>query len=143
MSLLVCLLLAAVCVVGEALLFRGILDLRRDLAITPQRLIAVGCLCVFGFGMMLLEYRIGAGLYRLGRRLEIALRVEFLSKIPRLHDRYFQSRPTSDMAERGHSLHRARLVPSSAGQFVRVAATIIRRLRRSLGLNRLRHSTLS
>ncbi|MEZ4339824.1 MAG: hypothetical protein R3B82_24650 [Sandaracinaceae bacterium] len=43
-----------------------------------------------------------------GRHLEARLRVAFLEKIPRLGDRYFQSRPISDMAERGHSLHRAR-----------------------------------
>ena len=123
-SLLFCLALAATCVVAEALLLRSILDLRRDLAITPQRLAAIGGICLFGLGLMLLEYGIGSGLYRLGRRLENSLRVEFLSKIPRLHDRYFQSRPTSDMAERGHSLHRVRHVPYSGGQFLRASLTI-------------------
>lgn len=123
--LVACMLLVAVGSVGEAILFRGILDLRRDLAIVEQRLLAIGGIALFGLALMLLEYRIGTGLYRLGRHLEIALRVEFLSKIPRLHDRYFQSRPTSDMAERGHSLHRVRMVPRSAGQFLRATATIV------------------
>ncbi len=123
-SLILCLAVGSMCVVAEALLMRSILDLRRDLAVTHQRLIAIGGICLFGLGLMLLEYGLGLGLYRLGRRLEIALRIEFLSKIPRLHDRYFQSRPTSDMAERGHALHQVRLVPHSAGQFLRAGLTI-------------------
>ena len=123
-TLFICLAVGAICLVAEALLLRSVLDLRRDLAITPQRLLAIGGICLFGVGLMLLEYGIGMGLYRLGRRLEIALRIEFLSKIPRLHDRYFQSRPTSDMAERGHALHQVRFVPQSAGQFLRASLTI-------------------
>ena len=52
--------------------------------------------------MLALELALAPGVLGLGRRLELRLRVAFLSKIPRLGDRYFQSRPTSDMAERGH-----------------------------------------
>ena len=37
----------------------------------------------------------------------------YLRKIPRLPDRYFQSRPVSDMAERAHLLHRLRALPSA------------------------------
>ncbi len=125
LSLIVCLGLASICTVLEALLLRGILDLGRDLALVPQRLEAIACFVALGAGVLLLEYRIGSGLYRLGRRLETSLRVAFLSKIPRLHDRYFQSRPTSDMAERGHALQRVRLVPQCAGQFLRAAATLL------------------
>jgi ABC-type bacteriocin/lantibiotic exporter with double-glycine peptidase domain len=123
-TLFICMAVGATSVIAEALLLRSILDLRRDLAITPQRMIAIGGICLFGFGLLLLEYGSVMGLYRLGRRLELALRIEFLSKIPRLHDRYFQSRPTSDMAERGHSLHQVRLLPHSAGQFLRAGLTI-------------------
>jgi ATP-binding cassette subfamily B protein len=48
------------------------------------------------------------------------LRLAFLEKIPRLNDRYFQSRPTSDMAERSHSLHQVRLLPDLGGQLLRL-----------------------
>src|SRR4030095_13772097 len=65
------------------------------------------------------------GLWRLGRHLEARLRLAFLAKIPRLGDRYFQSRPTSDMAERSHSLHRLRLLPELGGQGVHVAAELV------------------
>ncbi|MGI9073305.1 MAG: ATP-binding cassette domain-containing protein [Bryobacteraceae bacterium] len=43
----------------------------------------------------------------------------FLAKIPKLSDRYFQSRLTSDMAERGHTTHRLRHLPELGRQLVR------------------------
>jgi ABC-type transport system involved in cytochrome bd biosynthesis fused ATPase/permease subunit len=51
---------------------------------------------------------------RLGRHTEIRLRMALLRKMPRLADRYFQSRPISDRAERGHGIHITRLLPSLA-----------------------------
>jgi ATP-binding cassette subfamily B protein len=63
---------------------------------------------------------IASGLLRLGRRLEARLRLVFVEKIPRLNDRYFQSRPTSDMAERSHSMHQLRLLPDLGGQLLRL-----------------------
>ena len=53
------------------------------------------------------------------RRLENRLRVRFLAKIPRLTDRYFQSRPISDMAERSHNVHQLRQGPELAATFLR------------------------
>ena len=73
---------------------------------------------------LLIELGVAEELARLGRRLELGLRVRFLEAIPRLHDRYFQSRPTSDMAERVHSLHQVRLFPRLAGQFLRAAIAL-------------------
>jgi ATP-binding cassette subfamily B protein len=70
---------------------------------------------------MLVELGVAGDLVRLGRHLEGRLRLAFLAKVPRLHDRYFQSRPISDMAERSHSVHQLRLLPRLAGQFFRAA----------------------
>jgi ATP-binding cassette subfamily B protein len=47
------------------------------------------------------------------------LRVAFQEKIPRLSDRYFHSRLTSDMAERNHSLHNLRWLPTLGGDILR------------------------
>ncbi len=113
------LLLATGGVVLEALLFRGLLDIARDLALTSQRLTALGVLLVFSTALLLLEIPIAASALRMGRKLESRLRVAFLEKIPRLGDRYFHSRLTSDMAERSHSVHRIRLLPDLAGQLLR------------------------
>src|SRR4030095_13194411 len=65
------------------------------------------------------------GLWRLGRHLETRLRLAFLAKIPRLGDRYFQSRPTSDMAERSHAVHQVRLLPVLGGQCVQLLCELV------------------
>jgi ATP-binding cassette subfamily B protein len=112
--------LAAGGIVAEVLLFRGLFDLGRDLGLVEQRLGAMAALLVFVAALLCLDLPIAAGLLRLGRRLEARLRIAFLEKIPRLNDRYFQSRPTSDMAERSHSMHQLRLLPDLGGQLVRL-----------------------
>jgi ATP-binding cassette subfamily B protein len=105
------LLLAAGSTIVEAVLLRGAIDLRRDLGLVEQRLMAVGFLGVFAGVVLLLEWRIAIGLIRLGRHLEAGFRVAFWEKIPRLHDRYFHSRPTSDMADRSHAIYLIRQLP--------------------------------
>lgn len=103
----------------EAVLLRGLFDLGRDLQLFGQRLGAYTAIVVFATGLLLLEVPVAAGLLRLGRQLENRLRMRFLEKIPRLGDRYFQSRPKSDMAERSHALHRLRHLPEIGGRVLR------------------------
>ena len=111
--------------VFEALLFRGWFDLARHLKLSGQRLAALAGILVFLFGLLALEWPAALGLLRLGRHLELRLRMLFLIKIPRLTDRYFQSRLISDMAFRAHALHLLRELPELAGQFLRSAAGLI------------------
>jgi len=119
MALLAALLLAAGGLVLEALLFRSFFDLGRELCLSGQRLSAIGVLLGFVAALLLLEFPIATGLLRVGRHLEARLRLAFLAKIPRLGDRYFQSRLTSDMAERCHTAHTLRLLPDLGGQLLR------------------------
>lgn len=108
--------LAAVCsaagVAAEALLFRGVYDLGRALGLTSQRIDAGIALVAFLTAMLVLRVASAAGTYGLGRRLELRFRARFLEKIPRLGDRYFQSRLATDMAERSHSIHALRTLPA-------------------------------
>jgi len=113
------LFLAAGGLVVEALLFRSFFDLGRELGLVGQRLGAIGVLLGFVAALLLLDLPIATGLLRLGRHLEARLRLAFLAKIPRLGDRYFQSRLTSDMAERCHTAHTLRLLPDLGGQLLR------------------------
>jgi ATP-binding cassette subfamily B protein len=124
-GLAIALPLVAATAVLEAVLLRGLLDARRDLGLTEQRLGAVALLLAFTTAVLLLELAVAHVLFGLGRRLEAKLRLAFLGKVPRLHDRYFQSRPTSDMAERGHAAHQVRALPRLAGQFVRAGLTLL------------------
>ena len=124
-TLLIGLTLAAAGVVVEALLFRGLLDIGHQLALSRQRLAAFSFLLLFLIALVLLELPIAAMALNLGRRLELRLRIAFLEKLPRLSDRYFHSRLTSDMAERGHSIHRIRSLSELGSQFIRASSTLI------------------
>ena len=118
-SLVAALFTAAGAVTVEALLFRGLLDLGSQLGLSGQRLGALGALTAFLLLTLLLDFPITFGQSLLGRRLEGRLRVAFQEKIPRLSDRYFRSRLTSDMAERNHSLHGLRWLPTLGGEVTR------------------------
>jgi ATP-binding cassette subfamily B protein len=124
LALIVGLALIAAGSVVEAVLLRSAIDINRNLGLTEQRLAAVGLFLAFAAGLLLLEAGTLRGLLRLGRILEARLRIAICEKIPRLHDRYFQSRPTSDMSERSHALHHVRNLPRQSGQFVRTALAL-------------------
>jgi ABC-type bacteriocin/lantibiotic exporter with double-glycine peptidase domain len=117
--------LATLGVLVEAILFRALLDMPREFGLPGQRLGVMTALLIFLTALMLLELPITSGILRIGRHLETRLRMTFLEKIPKLGDRYFHSRLTSDMAERSHSTHRIRLLPGLGGQFLRSVFELI------------------
>ncbi len=119
------LLVSAAGTVIEPLLFRGFFDLARHLKLPGQRIGAITAMICFLGGLLALEWPAVAGLLRLGRHLEMRLRTRILMKIPRLHDRHFQSRLISDMAFRAHTLQLLRHLPEFAGLFVRLTASLI------------------
>jgi ABC-type bacteriocin/lantibiotic exporter with double-glycine peptidase domain len=98
----------------ETLLFRALLDVCGRLTLGGQRLAAIGAVLGLVALLLLLQVPVVTESLRLGRHLEIRLRIALLRKMPRLADRYFQSRPISDMADRSHGIHVARLLPGLA-----------------------------
>jgi ATP-binding cassette subfamily B protein len=110
--------LAVGALVVEALLFRGFFDLARDLNVVSQRVVAFSALLLFVTLLWAFELPIISESLRLGRHLETRLRLLLLQKLPKLNDRYIQSRPVSDMAERGHSVYLSRYLPDLAVHFV-------------------------
>ena len=109
----------------EALVLRGLFELGRYLPLAGQRVAALAALLALLAALLLLEWPIASGVLRMGRRLEMRLRLAFLQKIPQLGDRYFQSRPKSDMAERSHTIHRIRHLPELGGGLVRTAFEMV------------------
>ncbi len=107
-SLMLALLVASFGVLLEAVLFQGLLAG----AVSVARVVAFSAI------LLLLELPVTAELLRAGRRLEMRLRIAFLTKLPRLPDRYLQSRLRSDMAERSHSLHLIRRLPELGAQLL-------------------------
>lgn len=96
----------------EALLFRGLLDFGMFLGLPEQRFAAVAAVVLLLLGLLLLALPTMSASLREGRHLETRLRMAFMGKLPRLADRYFSSRLSSDMAERAHVLHKLRSLPS-------------------------------
>ena len=123
--LAIALAMAAVGVMIEALLFRGLLDLGLSLSLYSERMIAIAILFLFLFGLFLLEWPIANIVARFGRRLESRLRIKFFEKIPRLSDRYFHSRLTSDMAQRAYELRQVRLLPQLGTKWSRLVFEIL------------------
>lgn len=113
--------IAAGVLMVEALLFRGLFDIGALLVLPEQRLAAALALLAFLGLLLLIELPIVTESMRFGRHLETRLRMALLRKLPRLPDRYFHSRPVSDMAERGHAIQATRLVPGMAIHFVQLA----------------------
>lgn len=109
----------------EALLYRSLLDLGGSLTLALQRAGAIGLLLAFGVGLLLVEWALQSVSLRMGRNLELRLRVAFQQKIPRLGDRYLQSRPTSDMAERSHAAHMIRALPTIGLSFLRASLGLL------------------
>ena len=95
----------------EALLLRGAFDLASMLSLPAQRLAAALAMLAFVALLWTVRLPIASESMRLGRHLETRLRVALLAKLPRLDDRYFHSRPVSDMADRAHAIQQARSVP--------------------------------
>ena len=103
---------------GEALLFRTLFDVATELGLAGQRMGAMGAIISFSLILLSLEFSTFVGVARIARVLENRLRIAFLSKLPTLGDRYFQSRLISDMAERSHVTHRLRHLPDLLRQLI-------------------------
>jgi ABC-type bacteriocin/lantibiotic exporter with double-glycine peptidase domain len=110
---------------AESVLFRSLFELAHWLGDAVHRLTAVVALLLFFVAVLVLELPLQLELQRIGRALENRLRIAFLTKIPRLNDRYFQSRPMFDMTERGHSVQQLRTLPSLASGLVRSVGSLV------------------
>jgi ABC-type bacteriocin/lantibiotic exporter with double-glycine peptidase domain len=116
--------IAAAVVTIELLLFRGLFDITTLLTLPSQRLGAMVGLLALVAMIMLVEVPIASETMRLGRHLEVRLRMALLEKLPHLSDRYFQSRPVSDMADRSHSIQMMRIVPGIGLHLVQVVCDL-------------------
>ena len=121
----VAIILSVAAVLLETLLFRGVFDIAWQLNLVEQRLGAMFGLGGFVGILLLLEIPIAMETLRLGRHLDTRLRLALLRKLPHLADRYFQSRPISDMAERSHSIALTRQVPSLGIQWLQTLWDIV------------------
>jgi ABC-type bacteriocin/lantibiotic exporter with double-glycine peptidase domain len=116
--------LAGLLMMIEVLGLRALVDLGGLLAPGGQRLAGAGALVILMVMALAIRLGVASEAMRLGRAIELRLRMALLDKLPRLSDRYFQSRPVSDMADRSHSLHLSRAVPGMGVYFVQTSAEL-------------------
>lgn len=109
----------------ESLLFRGLFDISIDLALGGQRLAASLALISFLAAALLFRLPIATEGLRLGRHLEARLRVALFTKLPQLADRYFHSRPVSDMAERAHAIQAVRSLPGMGAHLLQTLGELV------------------
>ncbi|MEJ0099613.1 MAG: ATP-binding cassette domain-containing protein, partial [Pseudomonadota bacterium] len=109
----------------DVLLLRALIDLRGHLELGLQRFGAMAALLVFLGALLAVEWLLRRGLQDMGTLVEGRLRARLLQRIPRLDDRYFQSRLVSDMAMRAHWLQLLHELPSVVAQLARLCAGIV------------------
>ncbi len=115
----------ALALLVQALLFRGLLEVSQELTLPLQRIVALVSLAGLAVILGALNLGISAQAAGLGRRLEARLRQAIFAKLPRLKDRYFQSRPITDMADRNHNIHVIRNLPQLASQSVQALCDLL------------------
>ncbi len=109
---------SAIGVVIQALLLKGMISGGGELATRSQRAGAIAAILAL-LGILLgTEFISISALIGMGRRLETRFRELFYAKLPKIAQPYFQSRLTSDMAERSHNIYNLRALPALAGQLL-------------------------
>ncbi|HEY8086580.1 MAG TPA: cysteine peptidase family C39 domain-containing protein, partial [Polyangiaceae bacterium] len=109
----------------QALMLRGVLDLGRDLGTVTQRALGMLVLAAFALFLLLVQIPTSLGLLGIGRRLEVRLRKAYFEKLPKMEDRYFQSRLASDMASRCHAIQSMRTLPALVAQAVTISLEVL------------------
>jgi ABC-type bacteriocin/lantibiotic exporter with double-glycine peptidase domain len=119
------LLFASAGVVVQALLFKALIGGGGELAARGQRM--GGILAILALLAILLatEFLSISALIGMGRRLEARFRELFFAKLPKIAEPYFQSRLTSDMAERSHNIYNLRALPALGGQLLYSAFQLV------------------
>ncbi|WP_226703990.1 ATP-binding cassette domain-containing protein [Microbulbifer elongatus] len=112
-------------IMGEALLFRGLIDIHSALAPGSQRLATIALVLGFMATLLLLQYPAARLQMDIGRRLEVRFRAQLLRHLPDIPGHFFHSRPTSDTGERGHKVSALREIPVLASSMVFKATALL------------------
>lgn len=117
--------LAALGTALEVLVMRSLLEIGQQMNLISQQFEAYALVVVFMFSFLILQWLLTHSVTRMGRRLEIRLRQQFLEKLSRLGDRYFRSRLNSDLIQRAHELHDIRGLPTLAMGFAQQVSQLL------------------
>lgn len=109
----------------EMIILRAAFNADSLLALPQQRLAGTAVYAGLIGLLLLLETSLGLGIARLGRALELRMRLALLRKLPRLPDRYFRSRPMSDVTHRSQGLFEVKPLPGMLVTLAKQAVDIV------------------
>ncbi|MGN7611409.1 ATP-binding cassette domain-containing protein [Magnetococcales bacterium HHB-1] len=118
-------LLAGIGITIEVLVLRALMEVGQQLHLISQQMQAYSLVLLFLLSLLIMEWPLNWLSLHLGQRLEMRLRMRFLKKLPRLEDRYFHSRLTSDMIQRAYDLRELSILPNLAINLCRLLVQII------------------
>jgi ATP-binding cassette subfamily B protein len=95
------------------------------LSLPQQRLAGVSIYFAIVAAALFLDTLLSVGIARLGRAMELRTRLALLEKLPRLPDKYFRSRPMSDVTQRSTGLFQVKAVPLAFFTLVRSSIEIV------------------
>lgn len=114
----------AVALILQALVLRATLSIGSRLADRGQMIGAMGALLGLLFLLLIARFASASGIFRYARLIEMKFRCAVLRKVPRLGDRYFQTRLPADVAERSQSITTVRSFPFAASRIISCAFEI-------------------
>jgi ATP-binding cassette subfamily B protein len=119
------LMLAGVVLAGfsicmEIVMLRSLMEVCQQTRLINQQTETFAAVTLFLCCLLLLEWPLGLVALGLGRRFEVRLRQRFLEKLPKLEDRYFHSRLTSDMIQRAYELQQLQSIPLLGMNFLKM-----------------------
>ncbi len=119
------LFIAAMGLTVEAFFMQGLMQLGEQLSNTTQRMQMMGAFIGFLVVLLILLMVIDELGRKQGRRLELRLRFNFLEKLPRLPNWFFQRSPISATTQRAYTLRGIRILPDLAQKIVQLAFQIL------------------
>lgn len=109
----------------EMLFLRAAFNAGSALSLPQQRFWGTAMYAGIVGGLLALEYGVGASVARLGRALEIRCRHALLDKLPKLPDRYFRTRPMSDVTHRSQGIFTLRGLPTTLVSLCKTALELV------------------
>ncbi len=108
----------------ESIVLRSLLTVQGYLALDYQRATGAAVVIALMVVSLWLELWAFGAIERVGRQLEGRIRAALLEKLPLLDDTYLRTRPSSDVAGRGHALHLVRGLPAYWAQSLRAGLVV-------------------
>ncbi|OHU85147.1 MULTISPECIES: ATP-binding cassette domain-containing protein [Pseudoalteromonas] len=125
MVLFVGILLASFGLALEVIVLRGLVEVSQQISLFSQKLEIMHFVLLFFFALLILEWPLAVTSRAIGRRIEVRIRQRFLEKLPKLGERYFSSRLSSDMIQRAYELRQLRNIPVLGFNVIKITLQIV------------------